>query len=124
MLWQYVQACDRTIFMEYAVMMMSFFKICITCSLLPTPNNEKMIMFWIKIVIFYDFFEIIHAIIVIRYLKNKSQNMKKSLHDFLSYAESNIHSTRNNIFAIDIVREANSTLKFTNVLTILNKSCI
>ena len=119
---QYVQACDRTIYMEYCLIVMSFFKVILTCSFFFSEHKEKMVLLWLKIVIFYDFFEICHSIIVIRYLNKKYAKIHKSFKDFLTYAENNLRSARTNIVALDILREANSSLKYTNFFNILNKT--
>ena len=101
--------------------MVSFFKIFLTISVIYHENSEKLTVMWLKIAIFYDVFECFHIFIVIRYLKEKIKFIYESFCSFLTFSENKFYFNKDEIFALDIFIEANSKLKYSKILNLLNK---
>ena len=104
--------------MIFCYFFLCLLKILLTCLVFIRPSENENLLLWFKLVIAFDFIEILRIVKIITYFREKIQKPKKGLQELLKYLEK---YRRNDFFLGNIFREANLTLKWTTRINTLNK---
>lgn len=111
---KYKKVSTRTIVVEILLIIISIFKILLACLAVLFKKNEIILDRWLKIAIFFDFFEIIHATFLIHYVRDHLDNY----FNFLKIPQQNINRE---FCSLDIIFEANYSIIHIKWLNIVNK---